>query len=448
MIGRLAILAALLAEGLVFGTVAELLAASYDSSDPHAVSAWAFCFVALSGYGIPRLVEGFDLSPRTGYVLTGVLGTVVIYSLLRITLYGDIAIWQLGWIGDFLSDAQTTAEKGGHTITGAILLIATWARATLRSADEIEMESIPRSVAVPFALVTTFVVLGAVTDRSGEVGRVGAAFYVAAILSLTCSQLAMSGATFGELRAGGTAAVLLAGTAIVAVVGLVIITLVTTVLGPIVGPIISKTVQITLTIILTPFAWVLTALFDALFAGANPFPNITEQVANTSRDAADPSAAEQSQASKVSLFFMRTLALVVMLGVVALLMTVFVRLRKRSADRLLDGRESSAIGDLRTDLGSMFRSLMGRRKAREPGEATTEATRLYLEVLARAEQTGHARPTGETAREFAPVLNQTFATPVTDDITKAFEAARYAGREPDARTIEELRRRWEQNTER
>jgi hypothetical protein len=40
------------------------------------------------------------------------------------------------------------------------------------------------------------------------------------------------------------------------------------------------------------------------------------------------------------------------------------------------------------------------------------------------------------------VLNQTFATPVTDDITKAFEAARYAGREPDARTIEELRRRW------
>jgi hypothetical protein len=442
MIGRLAILASLLAEGLIFGTLAELLAASYERSDPHAVSAWAFCVVAVAGYGIPRLVEGFELSPRRGYALTGILGVLVIYALLRITLFGDIAVWQIGWIGDFLSDAQSTAEEGGHAIMGGILLIATWARATLRSADEIEMESIPRSVAVPFALVTTFVVLGAATDRSGEVGRVGAAFYVMAILSLVCSQLAMSGATFGELRAGSTAAILLAGTGVLAVVGLLFIALVTSVLGPYIGPVISKATQVTLTIILTPFAWVLTRIFEALFAGANPFPNITQNAAEVSREAGNPDEANPSAASKASLFLMRTVALLVMLAVVALLMTVFVRLRKRSADRLVDGREASAIGDLRTDLGSMYRSLLGRRKPREPGEASTEATRLYLEVLAKAEQSGHGRPTGETAREFAPVLNQTFATPVTDDITKAFEAARYAGREPDARTIEELRRRW------
>jgi hypothetical protein len=31
---------------------------------------------------------------------------------------------------------------------------------------------------------------------------------------------------------------------------------------------------------------------------------------------------------------------------------------------------------------------------------------------------------------------------VTDDITAAFESARYAGRELDARTIAELRQRW------
>ena len=52
-------------------------------------------------------------------------------------------------------------------------------------------------------------------------------------------------------------------------------------------------------------------------------------------------------------------------------------------------------------------------------------------------------PNLETAREFAPELRITFASPVTDDITRAFEAARYAGREPDARAIEDLRRRWQ-----
>ncbi len=376
MIGKLAIGASLVAEGLIFATVAELLAAAYERPDPDAVSAWAFALVALAGYGLPRLVDGFDLGPRAGYALTGALGTVLIYLMLRITLFGDVAIWQLGWIPDFLGDAQSTAEAGGHAIMGAILLIATWARGTLRSAEEIEMESIPRSVAIPFAIVTTFVVFGAATDRSGEVARAGAAFYVFAILSLTCSQLAMSGATFGEMRAGGTAATLLLGTAVVAVVGLAFIALVTSILGPVIGPVISKATQVTLTIILTPFAWVLTRLFEALFAGANPFPNFAEAAVETSREAGNPEESERSGASKAALFFMRALALLVMIAVVALLMTVFVRLRKRSADRLADDRESSAIGDLRSDLGSMFRSLLGRKRAREPGEATTEATRL------------------------------------------------------------------------
>ncbi len=91
----------------------------------------------------------------------------------------------------------------------------------------------------------------------------------------------------------------------------------------------------------------------------------------------------------------------------------------------------------------MFKSLFSRKRAPEPGHATTEATRLYLEVLHKAETAGHQRPAGQTAHEFAPELHETFATPVTDDITAAFEAARYAGREPDARAVEEMRQRWQ-----
>jgi hypothetical protein len=409
------------------------------------VAAWAFCLVVILGYGLPRMLEGFEIDQQKGSLAAGAVGLVAVYVLVRFTVQDSLAFWDLGWIADFMRDAQSTAEAGGHAVTGAILLIGAWTRATFRSNDEVEMESIPKAVAIPFAVVTVLVVVGAATDRSGEVARAGAGFYVVAILSLAFSQLALSGATFGDVRAGSTAGVMLAGTAAVAVVGLLIIGLLTTVLAPVVGPILSTTVETVLTIVLTPFAWALTKLFELLFAGNNPFPNIMENAVRTSEEAANPDEAEnRSAASEAGLFLMRTLALLIFLGVAYLAATMFVRLRRRRDLRAREDRETTVVGSLREDFGSMFRGLFSRRRGHDPGYATTEATRLYLEVLQKAEQAGHARPQGETAREFAPELNQTFATPVTDDITRAFEAARYAGREPDARMIEELRRRWQQ----
>jgi hypothetical protein len=239
---------------------------------------------------------------------------------------------------------------------------------------------------------------------------------------------------------------MLAGTAAVAVVGLLLITLLTTIFGPIVGPVISRSIELVLTIVLTPFAWLLTKLFEALFAGANPFPDIPEQLIRTSEEAANPDESERSTAGEAGVFLMRTIALLLFIGIAMLAATIFVRLRNRRKARILEGRDTSAVGSLREDFGAMFRGLFGRKRHYEPGVATTEATRLYLEVLNKAEQAGHARPAGETAREFAPELQETFATPVTDDITRAFEAARYAGREPDSRMVEELRRRWHEES--
>jgi hypothetical protein len=443
LIAGLAILASLLADAFIFATIAELIAAGYAPSDPDAFGAWSFCIVAVAGYGLPRLVEGFELTSRKAYILTALGGLGLIYLLVRVQSAGDVAVWDFAWAGNFLTETSQTTEQGGHALTGSILLLATWARATLRSGDEIEMEAIPRSFAIPFAVVTTVVVVGAATDRSGEVGRAGAAFYVMAILSLVSAQLSLSGATFGELRAGSTAGILLAGTAAVATVGLSVIGIFTAFVGPIIGPIIGSAVEWTLTIILTPFAWLLEKFFAAMFGDANPFPQLGEGVSDLSREAANPDDADKPPASRTGVFILRTFALLVFLAVAGLLVSVFLRLRKRAAVRLDDDRQAAAVGDLRQDVGAFFRSLFRRGGHREPGYATTEATRLYLEVLERAERAGHSRPDGETAREFAPELRTTFASPVTDDITRAFEAARYAGREPDVRTIEDLRRRWQ-----
>ncbi len=443
MIAAIAIGASLLADGFMFAVIAELLAAGYDGSDQHAFGIWAFAAVAIAGYILPRAVEGFDIDQRKGHAITVGVGLTLIYLLVRVEGSGDVAIWDLSWIADFLSNAEQTTQRGGHSLAGAILLLATWARSTLRSGDEVEMESIPRSFSIPFAVVTTVIILGAATDRSGEVGRAGAAFYTMAILSLASSQLAMSGATFGEVRAGSTAGVLLGGTAVVAVVGLLLIGLVTTLLGPTIGPLISKGVEWTLTLILTPFAWILEKIFSALFGGKNPFPELTDTAVKRSTEAANPDEKGHSAAGEAGLFVMRAFALLAFFAFVGLLVTVFVRLRKSRVAETGDAGQGAAAGNFRDDLGSMFRSLFRRKPSREEGFASTETTRLYLEVLGRAEKAGHTRPGGDTAREFAPELKATFTSSVTDDITFAFESARYAGREPDVRTLAELRRRWE-----
>ena len=68
--------------------------------------------------------------------------------------------------------------------------------------------------------------------------------------------------------------------------------------------------------------------------------------------------------------------------------------------------------------------------------------RLYLEVLESARQAGTPRAASRTPHEFAPALIDAFHRDVTDEITAAFEHARYAGRAPDPAALADLRRRW------
>ncbi|MGE5595739.1 MAG: DUF4129 domain-containing protein, partial [Hyphomicrobiales bacterium] len=78
----------------------------------------------------------------------------------------------------------------------------------------------------------------------------------------------------------------------------------------------------------------------------------------------------------------------------------------------------------------------------QPPRGRTPAEQLYHEVLATAERHGHPRPPGDTPEEFAPHLRDAFRTPVTDDITRAFEHSRYAGRPPSDAEVTDLAHRW------
>ncbi len=420
----------------------SLTLAPVAGSNPDAPGAWTFLLVALAAFGIPRVATWYGFSGTRGYLLTSGLALFLIYSLVRLDVVHDARLWDFGWVTDVIRDAHGTTATGGHALIASFLFIVTWIRVSYRASDDIEMEGIPRSIGWGFVLVTVVVVLAASTSRSGEVARGGALFYAVAVMALACSQLALSGVTIGEMRAGSVVSTLLLGTAAVSLVALLVFGLLFGVLSPILGPILGAVVQAVLTIILTPIAWVLTKIFEAILRDSNPFANLNDLARLGAGDAKEPQQGSRSFFEQSAIYALRALALLVILAIAGGAMALFMRFRRRSAGAQPPDARMTIAGSAGDDFRQFFRSLFPHRATSRQPFASTETTRLYLDVLAQAEQDGAVRGIGETPAEFAPTLVDRYRDDVARDITRAFENARYAGREPDARELAELRQRW------
>ena len=440
MIKQVCVLSLLVAEALVLYTCAEWIASGYSAGQQHALGAWTFVLVVMAAYFLPGVVEWFGLGERKAAAVIAVVGLLLIYLLVRVAVGHDARLWDLGWTTKFMTDPNPALRDGRYYLIGAVLLVVVWVRGSLRAHDEIELDMVSRRVAVPFAIVTVIVVLGAETGRSGEIARAGIAFYGAEVVGLACSQLAMTGATVGDIRAGGVIATLLGATAALVAAMFVVLALGVLYLGPIIGPPLGEAINFVLTIILTPIGWALNKLFTSLFGGANPFKQIDPTQLNIQGGPKQTETQGHGAWYDATLFLLRALVFVLVFAAIAGVVWFVVRLRRRVRSvRLEDqavGRTGSFSHDLRSVMGSLFS-----RSARPPSKAEG-ISRLYLEVLTRGEAAARPRLAGETAGEFAPVLADTFETDVTDEITRAFEQARYAGREPDARTLRALQERW------
>lgn len=441
MIRNACVVAVLCAEGLAAYTFAEWVASGYDSGHQHAIGAWVFVLVALVGYGAPRFLDGFEISPRTGKLVLTAFGVAVIYTVVRVEIARDLAVWRLGWFSDFIKTPDETLRDGRFAIIGLVLVLVIWVRAALHAADEIELDMVARRVALPFAIVTAVIVLGAATDRSGEIARAGVAFYAVEVLALACSQLALSGATIGDIRAGGVVSALLGGTLVAVFVSFIGVTLAVVYIGPIIGPPLGAALNAVLTVFLTPIAWVLEKLFSAILGHSNPLEQLKLNPVDLGNQNGDPEAQSRSGWYDAVLYLFRAIALLLVLAVVVGVVWIVARLRERARELRHADESAAGAGSLGDDLRSLFSSLF-RRGERDRSAEAAGVSRLYMEVLARAERDARPKLIGETAGEFAPVLSETFRTDVTDDITHAFEQARYAGREPDARTLRDLEQRW------
>ena len=450
MIGRAAIVLLLAAEALAFYTLGELVMRILPERSNELVSAPGFVVVGFVAFFAPATFDWFAVEGRRRVLTIALGGIVLLYAFLRLQYAHDLALWDFGWAADFVVDTGKVKHWIPPVVVSSVLLLITWTRASWRARGEVWLEAAPRSLAIPFALVTVALLLTAASEQAELVTRGGVVFYGVALAALACSQLAQSGGTIGGLRSGGVTMAMLVGTGAFAVIGVL---LVGVLLDPLIdflstpASVVGRAIIWFLTwAVFFPIGWLLAHVFEFIFGLLGAGGSEQQQI----QLPAPPPGAEggegvedegESLASRVAKYSLAGGALFLGLLVVVGVIFILAILRRRAREAVDEMAESERIGSLGEDLRGAARNLFRRERRREvTGEG---AVRLYLEVLESARRAGQPRDDSQTPHEFAPVLLNALHRDVTDEITAAFEYARYADRPPNEATLTELRRRWE-----
>ncbi|MBH77546.1 MAG: hypothetical protein CL897_04900 [Dehalococcoidia bacterium] len=451
MIERSAIALLLTAETLAFYTFGELAMRVLPEPHNEVVSAPGFIAIGFVAFLAPAVIGWLGVGGVKQALVVGLVGLLVIYSALRLQYAHELALWDFSWGVDFVLDTGKVKDWVPSVLASSFFLVMTWAWASWRSRSGIWLENAPRSLAIPFLLVTLALLLTAASEGAVLVTRGGVVFYGVALAALAFSQLSQSGTNIGGLRAGGVTTLMLLGTGTFAILGVL---LVGVFLEPLIDVLstpvsaIAKAIAwfITWTIFF-PLAWVLTHLVELLLGwlGRGDSDSAAFELPEmlVSPEGAEGNGDEsESLASRVTRFTLAGGAIVFGIAVVGALIFILALIRRRSSDPEINAPEAERVGSLGEDLRGFARNLFRRDHRRKPlGEGVV---RLYLDVLASSSDAGKPRSDGQTSQEFAPVLLSTFNLEVTDEITSAFENARYADRVPQEAMLEDLRRRWGQ----
>jgi hypothetical protein len=443
MIARVAIGLVLLAEALCVYVIAEWTASGYPDDHVRAIPWFAYALVAGVAFMLPRVLDWYGIGQRT-WLLTLPVAYVVIFGILRLEFAGDIALWDLGWAADFLRQPREALMGQGPLLIGSLFVIALWVRSTIRGGADIDLETLTKTLAVPFGIVTVALIASAYTDRTGEVARAGAAFYAVGILGLACAQLSLSGSTYGEMRAGSTAGVLLLGIAGATVVSVFLFWILFGIAGPVIGPPIETAATALATVVLYPIAWLMDKLLSPLFGGGiyeslpdRLNPTRVEDFGRENETAPEGGTPLWQDALY---YIIRGAVLVFVVGLIALAVTAFTRRRRRTASAL-EAAVSGSAGSFGDDLRGLFGNLLRRPQRGGGAPSGSEVRRLYLAMLDDAGRRGVSRSPGDTPGDLFPRVDATIPGTLPADMTAAFCESRYGGREPAPAVTADLARR-------
>ncbi len=434
----LALLAALLSEALLASAVAQWIGSGYRDGQ-QVMPLAALVAVALAGVGAGSALSRFELPRKVRWAVAGLTSYAVLYGSLRFVYAGDLALWNLAWVADVFADADQAAERGADAFIAALLAGTLWARAVHRGVSDVDLESFARSGAPTMAAAALAAALGAATDRAEAVAAAAFASVTAGALALILAQLARSGTTFGDLRAGSFAAALVALALGAAGAAVLLFGIAYAAAAPTLGAALLDGAVFVLTWVLTPVVWVIERLL-ALLRPDTPELQPPRELARGLLGEGEPGS-EPGGGWRALAYLGRASVLMLLLALFAFLGLAAFRFWRRSAGSEPLQAEVERAGGLGDDARELLRRL-ARRPERGHRRPLHPIAALYLRVVDVASRRGVVRTPGTTPEELRLPLRTAIGDPVTDRITDALESFRYAGRPPDAAGVHRLEEEW------
>jgi hypothetical protein len=386
------------------------------------------------GFGLVRGLQRFDISALARVVVGAGFSLVALQVLLGFQYNAAGNPLSLGWLGGFLAHPDGYLTPRWHAVWGVLVVSAAWFRGVWSAQRDFSHTLVFTSFSAGVGIFVLLLVLGQASRSRDAVNLAALPFFACGLAALALIELRRAERVdAGFLRGPWPLVVLgtVGGLAVVsAAVGLFPLDLLYALLAP-VGRLALAALDLIILIIALPIAWMLEKVLRALLGRSDFNLNRPQQPASNAAEELRRQS-EREPALAFLLIVVKVLLLVALAALVAyVLYRVFRRLRRpeRTDDEI---HESIAgAGSLGDDLGALFRGLLGRFRRggdrHEPplGENALRVRRLYLRMLERGEGKGVARPPAATPHEFAPTLDDAFASRVPDELTERFAAARY-----------------------
>jgi hypothetical protein len=396
---------------------------------------------SLSGAASVWLVDHLEMPQQRARALVALVTLLITLILLRIEYAQDVFVWDFRWLTSFVEDPDAALSGNGHLPLGAITLALAWFRGVQREADEVLPEEAVKELAWAFVVAGCAVVLARPFDAGNDVYAAAVLFLALALAALALAQVADLQQPLAFRWAGSS----LATTGVLVGVGGVLAFAFALAWGPLEEPLrdaFGAVALIVLTALVMPFVWAFE-LVDWITGGTIRIdPNALQNIPQDTQQRVAEEPRQLSDGERAIGAGMR--ALIVLVGALAIggfvywMARRYQRLKRQAPPQSpVASKAGSPLDDARGLLG-LLRNLRGRDRA-----SRGNIYGLYEWVLDEAAERGQPRPPGVTPGEFLPQVQRMFQGPVTADITRTYERARYGSVYPSRAEVEGLVRQWQ-----
>lgn len=331
---------------------------------------------------------------------------------------------------------------GDHrsVVAGAVVLALVWLYGLVRWSGDDEIGDVIPPAAIAIAAVALAAMVDPEARGAGSFGIIAVAVFVLAWCLLALTQTANADEPLAQFAArwSGASAIVLGVAAALTIAIAAFDPHTLGVLSPALDAV-GRALLLLIGIVLRPFAIAISFLVGLIPVH---LPKATHDVAPQTQPPLPPKHGHTAEWLRITGYALGALAGVTIL--LGFLGAIWFAVRRRTRKPALADRRSAVErdGTLLDDLRALFGDLAPRR--RRSATSSIPVRRLYAEMLARAAADGLERPLPATPSQFAPQLEQRYASSAPLEITRAFVASRYGLADVNPENVRRMRADWHQ----